>query len=151
MKSRCNKLKPMVHSCRINTHHTGMVKVCSPMHLQLVLISGNELINPAWAKCSKIRVAYACNLKCISPNILVTGGKALIGTHEDVIYELLALSMIQPSTLSSYIWVTRKLSNMMTEGFLWHIAHACNFGIRWDFMVVEEHIVARLPIELYSC
>src|SRR5260221_3636022 len=30
-----------------------MTFLCSPMHLQLVLISGNELINPAWAKCSK--------------------------------------------------------------------------------------------------
>ena len=128
-----------------------MTFLCSPMHLQLVLISGNELINPAWAEHSKIRVAYACNLECISLNILVTGGKALIGTHEDVIYELLALGMIQPSMLSSYIQATRKPSNTMMEGFLWHIAHACNFSIRWDFLVVEECIIMRLPIELYSC
>src|SRR5258707_12876921 len=129
-----------------------MTFLCSPMHLQLGLISGNELINPAWAEHSKIRVAYVCNLECISLNILATGGKALIGTHEDVIYELLALGMIQPSMLSSYIWVTRKPSNMMMEGFLWHIAHARNFSIRWDFMVVvKERIIARLPIELYSC
>ena len=59
--------------------------------------------------------------------------------------------MIQPSTLSSYIQATRKLSNMTMEGFLWHIAHVHNFSIRWDFMVVKECIITRLPIELYSC
>jgi hypothetical protein len=151
LKSRCNKLELMVHCCRINACHTGMVKVCSPMHLQLTLISSNEPIDPAWAKCSKIWVAYVCNLECVSLNILATDGKALIGTHQDVIYELLALSMIQPSTLSSYIQTAWKPSNPTTESFLWHIAHARDFRIRWDFIVVEECIVARLQIELYSC
>lgn len=141
----------MVHGCRINTGCTGMVKVCSPVHPQLVLISSNEPINPAWAERSKIWVAYACNLECVLLNILATDGKALIGAHENVIYELLALGMIQPPTLSSYIQTTRKPSNATTKSFLRHIAHACNFCIRRDFTVVEECIVARLPIKFYSC
>jgi hypothetical protein len=107
------------------------------MHLQLVLISRDEPINPAGAEFSKIWVAYACDLECMSLNVLATVWEALIGTHEDVIYELLVLRTVQPSTRSSNIQTTRKLSNATMESFFRHIACARDFGIGWNFTVVE--------------